>query len=979
MRATATGTHRLWRWLPSWQRWALAASVFGLALVQLSGSSAAVSATPDQVGDWSDPVAWPIVAVHMSLEPTGQVFMLDGFDDGTNSERLWDPASGAFLPIPYGRNLFCSGHVQLADGRTLLVGGHVSANFGLPDTTIFDPTTRTYFRGPDMSVRRWYPTATQLADGRVLTFAGDNIQTNQPGDPPFRDSSVNSLPSIYSPTTNTWTDLESARLNSPLYPFMFLLSDGRVFDAGPDKITRILNPATSTWSVVGTSPIDGMSGVMYRPNKIMKSGSWADPGFRGTDTYNAHARTAVIDLSAPTPAWRETAAMNRARAYHNLTLLPDGTVLASGGGTTSDGVEIANSVLPAEIWNPDTQTWTQVDSLQNGRLYHSTALLLPDGRVVMGGGGQLPSSTAVNQKNAEIYSPPYLFKGPRPTITAVPSAASYGASFDVTTPNAASISKVSLIRLPSVTHAIDMNQRFQFLNFTPGTGKVTVTAPATANLAPPGDYMLFLVDSNGVPSVASFVRVSAAADSVPPTAPTSLAATATAGQIALTWGASTDAGGVTRYNVHRSTTAGFTPNTANRIAQPTGTSHTDTVAAGTYYYKVTAEDAAGNISPASNQASATVTPGGPPPGLVAAYGFDGGSGATASDQSGNGNGGSLTNATWAGAAAGKFGNALSFNGTNASVTVADSSSLDLTTGMTIEGWVRPTTVTSFRTLLVKERPGGLVYGLYASSDTNRPQSQVTVGSTARLLDGIAAIPAGAWTHLAVTYDGTTQRLYVNGTQVATLAVAGTILTSTSPVKIGGNSIWDEWFNGLIDEVRIYNRALSAAELQTDMNTSISSPDSTSPSAPGTLAAIGGLGQVSLSWGAAADDVGVTRYNVHRSATSGFTPSTANRIGQPAGTSYVDSGLAAGSYFYKVTAEDAAGNVGPAGNEAGGTATADTTPPSAPSNLSAAGGAGQVALSWTAATDAGGISRYNLHRSTTAGFTPATANRIAQPT
>ena len=136
-----------------------------------------------------------------------------------------------------------------------------------------------------------------------------------------------------------------------------------------------------------TSPIDGMSAVMYRPNKIMKSGTWADPGFNGTNTYNTHARTAVIDMSAPTPAWRETAAMTRARAYHNLTLLPDGTVLASGGGTTSDGVNIAKSVLPAEIWNPDTETWTQVDSLQNGRLYHSTALLLPDGRVLMAGGG----------------------------------------------------------------------------------------------------------------------------------------------------------------------------------------------------------------------------------------------------------------------------------------------------------------------------------------------------------------------------------------------------------------------------------------------------------------------------------------------------------------------------------------------------------------------------------------------------------------
>jgi hypothetical protein len=361
------------------------------------------------------------------------------------------------------------------------------------------------------------------------------------------------------------------------------------------------------------------------------------------------------------------------------------------------------------------------------------------------------------------------------------------------------------------------------------------------------------------------------------------------------------------------------------VAQPTGTSYTDPgLAAGTYFYKVTAEDAAGNLSAPSTEAIATVTAAAPT-GLVAAYGFDVGSGTTAPDQSGGGNTGALTNTAWAGASAGKFGNALSFNGSNASVTVADSNSLDLTTGMTIEAWVNPTSVTGFRTVVVKERPGDLVYGLYAGSDSNRPQSQVTVGSP-QLLDAPSGIPTGSWTHLAATFDGSTQRLYLNGAQVATRASAGSILTSTSALKIGGNSIWGEWFSGLIDEVRIYSRVLSATEIQADMNTSISSPDTVPPSAPGTLTATGGLGQVALSWGAATDNAAVARYNVHRSTTPGFTPSTANRISQPTGTSYTDTGLAAGTYYYKVTAEDVAGNVGPAGNEASATATADTTPP-----------------------------------------------------
>ena len=757
-------TQRLWRRLPSWRWAAVASCAVVVALVQLGGSVAAVQ-SPQEDGQWSAPSAWPIVAVHMSLEPDGKVFALDGFGNALNSERLWNPGTGTFETVPYGRNLFCSGHIQLADGRTLLVGGHINANEGLADTTIFNPVTKTYFRGPDMSVGRWYPTATQLADGRVFTIAGDNIVQDRPGvDRPFSDASVNSLPSVYNPRTNTWTDLPGARLTSPLYPYLFVLSDGRIINVGPDKITRVIDPATWSWSTIATSTFDGHSAVMYRPNKIMKAGTWADPDFNGANSFNADGRTAVLDMNAPTPTWRSTASMAHGRSYHNLTLLPDGTVFASGGQSSSDGTNLDDAVLPAEIWNPDTETWTTVAPLVNGRLYHSTALLLKDGRVLMAGGGALPGR-ATDQRNAEIYSPPYLFRGPRPTISAISATANYGASFDVTTPNAAQVAKVSLIRSPSVTHAFDMNQRFQFLNFTPGAGKVTVQAPASANLAPPGDYLLFLVDTDGVPSVGEFIRV---ADTIAPSAPSNLSANGSPGQVTLSWTGSTDNGGVAHYNVHRSTTAGFTPSQANRIAQPLGTNYVDgNLNAGTYYYRVIAEDGAGNLSPSSNEASATVL--GDP--AVAAYGFDAGSGTTAADQSGNGNTGTIANATWA--TNGRFGKALYFNGTNAAVTVPDSSSLDLTSGMTLEGWVNPNAGGDFRTMVVKERPGDLVYGLYSSSDTNRPQSQVTIGGTATAPERHRHHPDRALDtprrHLR-RYDPAA--LYVNGTQVSTLAVAG---------------------------------------------------------------------------------------------------------------------------------------------------------------------------------------------------------------
>src|SRR4029079_10285992 len=170
------------------------------------------------------------------------------------------------------------------------------------------------------------------------------------------------------------------------------------------------------WSTVTTSPFDGASAVMYLPNKIMKAGSYANPDYYGSNTYHATKRTAVIDKRPTHPTWRDTAPMQYGRAYSNMTLLPDGTVFANGGMSTSDGVDLSKAVLPTEIWNPTTETWRTVASLTTGREYHSTSLLLPDGRVLMAGGGQLPNR-ATNITNGEIHSHPYLFKRARHTTS----------------------------------------------------------------------------------------------------------------------------------------------------------------------------------------------------------------------------------------------------------------------------------------------------------------------------------------------------------------------------------------------------------------------------------------------------------------------------------------------------------------------------------------------------------------------------------
>jgi PKD repeat protein len=462
-----------------------------------SAISASVSAlgTPETAGEWAAPFPWPVVGLHLSLLPNGRV--LSWGSAGT--PQVWDPTTEKFASVPSPSNLFCSGHAFLSDGRLLVAGGHISNDHGLPDINLFAPGSQDWSSSTPMLRGRWYPTATTLGSGEVVIVAGRDQQ-----------GVVVNEPEVWS--AGAVRVLTGASRTFPYYPRSFLAPNGKVFYAGEQQTTRYLNTlGTGSWTTVGSRRYgvrDYGAAVMYDRGKILYVG-----GGRTTNTAE------IIDLNAAAPTWQWTGSMAFPRRHLNATVLPTGQVLVTGGTGGTGFNDISAAVYAAELWDPTTGVWTTLASNAVARGYHSTSLLLPDGRVLHTGSGN--GAGAPDQLNAELFSPPYLFKGPRPTIDTAPAEVAYGTSFTIATAQAAAIAKVSLVRLGSTTHAFNMNQRFQWLSFTYVEGGLEVSAPASRYDAPPGHYMLFILDGNGVPSAAVILRVGSDApppSNIPPTA-----------------------------------------------------------------------------------------------------------------------------------------------------------------------------------------------------------------------------------------------------------------------------------------------------------------------------------------------------------------------------------------------------------------------------------------------------------------------------
>jgi PA14 domain/Domain of unknown function (DUF1929)/Kelch motif len=477
----------------------LAAAILAVVSSNAGAQSAAA------MGAWSGPVAVPVVAIHLQLLPDGSVMAWGKPEtpplDGRGPLRLWDPtlALPTFHEVtnPYV-DVYCSGHNYLGDGRVIAIGGHIRDFVGSDVVSMFDWRTRRWDDGPRMSAGRWYPTTTVLGNGDLLAVSGDVDTT----------VGVNRLPQVLEGSTGAWRDLTNAQLGMPLYPWMHLAPNGKVFNSGPGQTTRYLDTAGSgAWTTVALTNFGDRlqyqgTSVMYEPGKVLILGG-GNP---------ATATAEVINLSDASPKWRYTNPMSWPRREPNATLLPDGKVLVTGGHS-AELRDPRQAVYNAEIWDPASETWSTMAPMKTSRLYHSTAVLLPDGRVLVTGGGGDGSAGDIDHYDAEYFSPPYLFKGARPTIEAAPANIAYGQDFALAASDAAGITGITLVALSSTTHEFNQSQRFVRLSFSPGAqpGSFSVASPSQPNLAPPGYYMLFVLNGNGVPSVARMVLVGSGA------------------------------------------------------------------------------------------------------------------------------------------------------------------------------------------------------------------------------------------------------------------------------------------------------------------------------------------------------------------------------------------------------------------------------------------------------------------------------------
>lgn len=490
--------------------------------------------TPDEClnGRWDVlPTQNPVRSMHSVVLNNGKVLLIAGsgnseqmFEAGTFTSAVYDPRNGTYKQIPTPDDMFCAGHVQLDDGRVLVMSGNKAYPVagghgyeGYKDSYVFDPVTETYSRTNDMNDGHWYPSATVLGNGDVISFGG------------LREDSTGSV------TAELWSDAEQKWLELwkvhqtwsywGLYPSMILMQDGRLFYSGSHVFGNNIPGTGSAFYDYGANTVTSVPGLQNKDQRDQSASVLLPPaqdqkvltlgGGNIESNPDANRLTDVIDLKAANPAYvagppipqgtvdlgngKVAQTGGQGKMYVSAVLLPDGKVLETGGALHNR----ADPVYESSLYDPATNTFDPVAPDPEERGYHSSAFLLPDGRVMTTGDN--PGNGSWNH-DVSVYTPPYLLKGPRPKITSVIDKEwVYGDTQRITVDRP--VVKAELIRPAAVTHSSDPNQRFVDLPLSVDGNNIDLNVTSNPNLAPPGWYMLFAVDANGVPSVAEWVHL----------------------------------------------------------------------------------------------------------------------------------------------------------------------------------------------------------------------------------------------------------------------------------------------------------------------------------------------------------------------------------------------------------------------------------------------------------------------------------------
>ena len=770
------------------------------------------------LGSWGPVIDWPHIPVSAANLPDGRILTWaasqpNAFPRGPESTyaATWDPTTGLFQDVRHNsHDMFCAHNVMLEDGRVFVNGGRNTVTL----TSVFDFQTNSWKPIDPMNDGRWYPTTVALPDGQVFTAMGSGGRRT--AEIWREDQGWRRL---------TGLDLTPILNDSPAFephwwPYLHVTPLGTLLHSGPTSKMHAID-----WSGVGTMtelgaflptsdwyPKHGIS-VMYDVGKILMAGGDTD----GSDELGSSNLAVTIQMNGGFPTVTSTSPMQFPRRFHNAVVLPTGEVLVVGGNMSGRKFSDEGTVLAAELWNPSTGNWRVLADMSVPRNYHSVALLLPDGRVYAGGGG-LCGSCSANHPDAQIYSPPYLFRtdgspAPRPSIHSAPDRIGFGQVFEVQT--SGSIEKFSLVKMSTLTHQVNTDVRYlpvtaQLLQ--PGRYRLTVSS--NPNVLTPGYYMLFAIDNQGVPSTAKTLNVVSSITPVntPPNGTIISPAhgtvfSATENTLLQLRAAITDA----EDDDGELTCAWQTELVRNGVSSLDPVDHscsTQYVVTGlgcggdSYFYRfhLTVTDAGGLHS----STTATIYPDCVDnDGLIAYWPLDEGTGSTAEDASAFGRTGTIYGATWT---TGMVGTALQFDGVDDTVRVAHSPELAFTASdsYTIAAWVKPSSLRGqWSGIVTKSRDARPWYGLWIS----RGNKWIYGGGN--LPGGEAAT---GWHHLAAVQDAEAgqRRIYVNGI----LENIGTSRDSSGPgdLLFGSADSVNEFFAGAIDEVRIYDRALTDSQI-----------------------------------------------------------------------------------------------------------------------------------------------------------------------